>query len=238
MNILCIIPARGKSKGLRNKNIMPLCGKPLMAYTIEAALDSALIDRIVVSTEDEKIAKVARSYQLRVIKRPKKYASDTAPIEQALCHAVECLEKDGYRAEMVVWLQANNPIRKRGQIDNVIRRLLSTNADSAATVYRVDQFPQWMKKMTKKGMLLPLSLGVEKYRRQDIEPLFLLDGSVLAMKIKPFLNSKNKKGLHVYLGKKVLGVIEDKKYSLEIHDYDDFQQAEAVLKKIKKNQAA
>ena len=190
MNILCIIPARGGSKGLKDKNIKPFFRKPLIKYTIEAAFESKMINKIVVSTDDEKIAKVARKYKTQVVKRPKKYATDSAPIEYALRHAVKYLEKkEGYLPGVVVWLQANVPIRKKGQIDRVIKKLLSSNADSAVTVYAVDQFPQWMKRMDKKGFLSPLFHDFKKYRRQDVEEMYLLDGAIVAIKRKVLMKS-------------------------------------------------
>ena len=114
MNVLCIIPARGGSKGLRNKNIWPIFGKPLIYYAIKAAKDSKFANKIVVSTDDEETAKAARKYNIRVIKRPEQYATDSAPIELALRHAVEYLKNtEGDLADEVVWLQANIPIRKK-----------------------------------------------------------------------------------------------------------------------------
>src|SRR4030042_1764807 len=117
MNILCIIPARGGSKMPKDKKIIPVIGKPSSAYTIEAALQSHLANKIIISTDDEKIARVAMKYDIQVVKRPKEYSTDTAPIEQALRHVVRLLKgEQGYLADIVVWLQANIPIRKKGQI--------------------------------------------------------------------------------------------------------------------------
>ena len=176
MNVLTIIPARGGSKDIKDKNIAPLLGKPIIAYTIEAALESKLTDKIVVSTEDKKIAEVSRKYGIQVIDRPAKYATDTAPIEWALRHAVRYLElKEKYFADIVVWLQANVPIRKKGQIDNVIRKLIDTNADSVITVTQVTQRPEFMKKMVKRDRIIHLAKP-KKYRRQDYtKPLYVAD---------------------------------------------------------------
>ena len=135
---------------------MPIFGKPLIYYAIKAAKDSKFANKIVVSTDDEEIAKAARKYNIQVIKRPAQYATDSAPIELALRHAVEYLKNtEGYLADVVVWLQANIPIRKSGQVDNVMRKLMSSKADSAVTVYPVSQLPQWMKRMDEKGFLSP-----------------------------------------------------------------------------------
>lgn len=235
MNILCVIPARGGSKGLRNKNIRPIFGKPLIAYTIEAALQSRLIDKIVVSTDDEKIAKVSRKYKIQVIKRPKKYATDLAPIEYALRHAVRYLEEEeDYAPDIVVWLQANIPIRKKGQIDKVIRKLLSSGADSATTVYPVSQFPQWMKIMDKDRFLSPLFPNVKEYRRQDVKEMYLLDGAIVAIKMRVLMSTAYMKGAHVYMGKKIAGFIQDKKYTIEVDDKESLNLAKLFINKGKR----
>lgn len=237
MNILCIIPARGGSKSLKNKNILPLLGKPVIAYTIEAALKSKLINKVVVSTDDKKIANVARRYDIQVIMRPKQYATDSAPIQHALRHAVRYLKKtDNYTPEIVVWLQANVPIRKEGKIDKVIMKLMRSGADSAATIYQVNQYPQWMKKINKQGFLKPLFPREKLYRRQDLEPMFLLDGAVIAIREKVLMNEKNGKAIQSFMGKRVAGVLESNEYTLEIDHKDDFGLAEYYLKSYRRKQ--
>jgi CMP-N-acetylneuraminic acid synthetase len=235
MNVLCIIPARGGSKGLRNKNILPIFGKPLIYYTIRAAKDSKLANKIVVSTDDDKIADAARKYSIQVIRRPAQYATDSAPIELALRHAVEYLKNtEGYLADIVVWLQANISFRKSGQVDNVVRKLMSSRADSAVTVYPVTQFPQWMKCMDAKGFLSPLFKGIVKYRRQDVEPMYLLDGAIVAIRNAVLMNTKGKTGVHVFMGNKIVGIIQEKKYTVEVDDKESFDLAKSILRNNKR----
>lgn len=235
MNILCVIPARGGSKGLRNKNIRPVFGKPLIAYTIEAALQSRLINKIVVSTDNEKIARVAHKYKIQVIKRPKRYATDLSPIEYALRHAVRYLEvEEDYVSDIVVWLQANIPIRKKGQIDKVIRKLLSSGADSAVTVYPVSQFPQWMKVIDKDGFLSPLFPSVKEYRRQDVKDMYLLDGAIVAIKLRVLMSTAYMKGAHVYMGKKIVSLIQDRKYTIEVDDKESLNLTKLFINKEKR----
>jgi CMP-N,N'-diacetyllegionaminic acid synthase len=235
MDILCIIPARGGSRSVKNKNIRKISGKPLIGYTIEAALQSRLVNKIVVSTDDPAIAKVANGYHIEVIKRPKSMSTDTAPIEWALRHAVNyCMKKDNLMVDIVVWLQANVPIRKKGQIDHVITELIRKRAHSAATVFEVDQIPQWMYSIGRNGFLSPLYLRSNKYRRQDIKPLYLVDGAIVAIKREILMGTSQKMGIHMFMGKKKLGVIEDKVYALEIDEPEDLKLAEFFLK-YKKN---
>ena len=112
MNILGIIPARGGSKGVPEKNIIQLCGKPLITYTIENAFKSKFIDKSVISTDSKKIADVvSESYDIQIINRPAEFAKDNSPIEEALLHAVEYMNiKIGYNADIVVCMQPNLPL--------------------------------------------------------------------------------------------------------------------------------
>ena len=233
MNILCIIPARGGSKRLKDKNIIPLIGKPIIAYTIEAALQSHLANKIIISTDDEKIARVAMKYDIQVVKRPKEYSTDMAPIEQALRHAVQFLKDEkGYLADIVVWLQANIPIRKKGQIDQVLQEMIRKGADSAVTVYPVSQYPQWMKRMDRKGFLLPFLKNVKTYRAQDVEPMYLLDGAIVAVKRNVLMRSENRSGVHMFLGKRMVGIVqEDRKHSIEVDDGEDLTLARYYFKR-------
>lgn len=230
MKILIIIPARGGSKGLKEKNIKPLVGEPLIGYTIEAALESELADKIVVSTEDDKIAAVSRSDDIQVVDRPAEYATDDAPIEGALRHAVLYLtENENYLADIVVWLQANVPIRKKGQIDTVIRKLIDTGADSVITVTEVTQRPEFMWKKT--GDRIVKLTKANETRRQEFchEPLYIADGAVLAMRTEVLLGGGGLTGAHVYLGEDVRCIVEEPQYAIEIDDQFDFDVAEGLL---------
>lgn len=232
MNVLCIIPARGGSKGLKNKNIKPLLGKPLIGYTIEAALASKLIDKIVISTDDWKIAKAAllRRYHVEVIKRPRQYATDSAPIELALRHAVRYLQSSQrYRADIVVWLQANVPIRKNGSIDKVIRKLIKTSADSVVTVTEAGCRPENMKRLLHGNRVVHLARPKEIRRQEYKDKLYLLNGAVIAMTRKALMSSEGQKGAHVYLGDDIRCVTEERLYSFEVDDQLDFDIVKRLL---------
>ena len=133
--MLAIIPARGGSKGVPRKNIKMFAGKPLIAWTIEAALTSAFIDRTVVSTEDAEIAKVARKWGAEVIDRPMELAQDETLITPVLEHVVTTLEeKEGYRPDFVVLLNPTSPLRSKDHIDVGIRPFIWSNHDSSVSV--------------------------------------------------------------------------------------------------------
>lgn len=229
MNILGIIPARGGSKGFPRKNIQMLLGKPVIAHTIIAAHRSNLITRLVVSTEDEEIAEISRRYGVEVIPRPIELAADDSPIEQALRHSVTFLrEKEGYEPVIVVQMQANVPVRKEGMIDTVIRKLINSGADSAVTIYEVDQGPELMNRL-KGDRLFPRYKLPKGYRRQDFPKLYLLDGAVLATKTEALFKTIGDCRAHAYLGYDVRGVIQEKFYTIEIDSPEDLILAKAIL---------
>ena len=230
MKILIVIPARGGSKGLKNKNIMPLLGKPLIGYTIDAAKQSALADKIVVSTEDRDIAACAKYYGIQVVDRPPEFATDEAPIEWALRHAVTSLkENEGYPADIVVWLQANVPIRKAGQIDRVIQKLVDTGSDSVLTVTKVTQRPEFMKKMVEEDKIIHIAVPKETRRQEYNEDFYVADGAVIAIRTSVLMQTEGMTGAHIYLGTDIRGVVEEPQYAIEIDDQFDYDVAEGFL---------
>ena len=230
MNILGVIPARGGSKGIPNKNVQLLFGEPVIAYTIIAAQRSNLITRLVVSTEDKEITEVSHRYAVEVIPRSVELAADDSPIEEALRHSVTYLrEKEGYKPDIVVQMQANVPVRKQGMIDAVIEKLINSGADSVVSIYEVDQRPEIMKRL-KGGRLFPRYKLTKGYRRQDFLKLYLLDGAVLATKTEVLFATTGDRRVHAYLGDDVRGVIQEKFYVVEIDTPEDLILAEAILR--------
>ena len=139
--ITAIIPARGGSKGVPRKNIKELAGKPLIAYTIEAALGSKSVNRVIVSTDDEEIASVGRKYGAEVIWRPAEISGDTASSESALIHVLDYLKQtEDYEPDLVVFLQATSPLRQPDDIQNAIEILQREQADSLFSACRVEGF--------------------------------------------------------------------------------------------------
>jgi len=229
MDILGIIPARGGSKGFPKKNTRMVSGKPLIAHTILAAQKSRLITRLTVSTEDEEIAGIARRYSVEVISRPIELAADDSPIDDALRHAVTYLkEKEGYYPYIVVQMQANVPIRKEGMIDKVIKKVIDTEADSAISIYEVDQRPE-LTKILDGDKLRPRCGLPEGYRRQDFPKLYLADGTVMATKTDVLFRTAGDKRAHAYLGEDIRGVIQEKYYAIELDSPEDLVLAEAVM---------
>lgn len=201
--ILGVIPARGGSKGILRKNLRPICGKPLIAWTIEAAQASRLLDRYVVSTEDCEIAEVAQRYGAEVIERPEELATDEATTLSVLQHALTLLTTD-----IVVRLQPTSPIRDADLIDRCIRRFLETGVDNLATGFICKYY----------------EYGNVDLRRQDMEGFFYDDGNVYVTKAE-LIKAGDEYGTHIER------MIIDREQNIEIDDEFDFWLAEQILKR-------
>ncbi len=219
MKVLGIVPARGGSKGVPRKNIRPLAGKPLIAYTIEEARKSKHIDRLVVSTEDQEIAGIARSLGAEVVIRPVELASDTASTELALLHVLESLQqREGYEPDVVVTLEPTSPLRSYQLIDRCIRQLVDTGADSVVTVAENrDCFGK-----LEDGRFVHLFPGQPR-RRQDREPLYKECSAVYATKTHVLLERRS------VLGERVYAVVAPEEEVIDINTPLDFALAEAVM---------
>lgn len=199
--ILGITPARGGSKEIPRKNIKIIAGKPLIAWTIEAAMKSKLIDRYIVSTEDEEIAGIARRFGAEVLFRPSELATDDVSTLSVLQHAIEQIPCD-----IVVLLQATSPIRSKGLIDECIREFMDNGYDSLATGF-ICKYTEY---------------GKSELRRQDIPGFFYDDGNVYV--INADLIRKGDR-----YGKKIVRKIISRWENIEIDDEFDFWVAEKVL---------
>ena len=219
---ISIIPARGGSKSLPRKNIKKLLGKPLIAYTIEAAKKAKKLGRIFVSTEDKEIAKVAKKYGAEVIDRPIELAADDTPTYKVLQHAVRKIGN----VETVVTLQPTSPIRDPKDIDRAIEMLKDN--DSVASVCEIDYHPYWTKKI-ESGLLVPfVASDKEYYRRQDMPKAYRLNGAIYVTKSNVIMEKNS------IFGEKVIPLVMDEMHSIDIDTELDFLAAEAALKKLGK----
>lgn len=237
--VLCVIPARGGSKRLPGKNIMKVGGKPLIARSVEAALGAKLVGRVVVSTDDEAIAAAAReagthSAKAEIIERPEDISGDTAAIEESLRHVLRTLEeKDNASFDIVVLLQANIVYRAPGVIDSVIRKLADNPKFTAViTVIEVTQRPEWMKRVEDEK-LVPY-MKCEKFRQQELEKLYVADGSVIAVRTSTLMETAGRTGVHVYMGGGIGYVVQEDIFATEIDRPDDVARAEVVVEMLEK----
>lgn len=186
MRVLGVITARGGSKGVPRKNIRLLGGRPLIAWTAEAALQARLLTRTVLSTDDVEIAEVGRAAGLDVpFMRPAEMATDRAPTLPVVQHAVTVLEGSGDRYDAICLLQPTSPFRPAGLIDACVERLAATGADSVVTVLPVpaEYNPHWVYFATPAGDLVLATGEVSPIaRRQDLPAAYHREGSVYVVR--------------------------------------------------------
>lgn len=221
--IVCVIPARGGSKGVPGKNIRDLLGKPLIAYSIEQAIQSKYIDRVIVSTEDSAIAEVSKKYGAEVpFIRPAELATDESGVIGVLLHAVEWFESSSYDFQILVLLHTTTPLRKTEDIDNSIELLAETKADSVfsvAVAYRNPYFN--MVEIDKDGTVHLIKEG-SFVTRQSAPPVFDMNASIYVW-WKDILKKYKKtilKNSKIY--------IMPRERSVDIDDMLDFRIAEAL----------
>jgi CMP-N-acetylneuraminic acid synthetase len=198
LRVLGIVTARGGSKGLPRKNIAPVLGRPLLAYTAEAALASRRLTRVVLSTDDEEIARVGRSCGLEVpFMRPPELARDDTPTLPVLQDVVRRLEAAGQRYDAVFTLQPTNPLRRAEDIDGAVELLENTGADSVISFVDVgEKHPARMKFIEPDGRVVdpPFAETMEGQRRQDLPKLYIREGSVYLTRRDVLMEQNSLKG--------------------------------------------
>lgn len=215
LSVLALIPARGGSKGLPGKNILPVNGRPLLAWTIEASLASRCVDRTVLSSDDEAIMQAARTCGCEVpFRRPAALATDSATSVAVAMHALDCLPDH----DIVVLLQPTSPLRSAADIDTVCERLLEAGVPSCVSVSQVDQSPYWMYRLGADGALQPLLETLEgATRRQDFPPVYALNGAVYAARTKWLRQSL------AFVGPGTVAHVMPRERSIDIDTPKDFE---------------
>ncbi len=228
MEVLALIPARGGSKGLPRKNVLPLAGRPLIAHSIGQALEARTITRTVVSTDDAEIAEAARSAGAEVpFARPAELAGDLSTDLEVFRHALETLAGEGYEPELVVHLRPTNPLRRAGRIDEALALLAADpEADSLRSVSKPTQTPYKMWRLQGSYLvpLLPLP-GVEAVNmpRQALPEVWSHDGYVDVVRPRTVLE------LGSMTGARVLPFYVDEPV-VDVDSADDLRRAEELLR--------
>lgn len=225
MDTIAIIPARGGSKRLPRKNIMPMAGKPLIAHTIEHAKQAQLIDRIIVSSDDDEIIDVSIQYGAEAIKRPKELSTDNVPTVPVLLHVLDCLKRtEGYSPDTVVFLQCTSPIRRRDDIDKSVKVLIDQEVDCVFSVCRFAEYVWRIANRTVESV--NFDYKTEWWRGQEFPVQYRSNGSIFIYKKIVLENLKS-----IFGGK--LEIYEmDYLRSFQIDTYEDFQLCECILEKI------
>lgn len=222
---LAIIPARGGSKGIPGKNIVPLLGRPLVAYTIEAARKSRWIGRVLVSTDDPEIAAASKRFGAEVpFLRPAELARDETPTLPVLQHVLAQLKSaEKYEPEIIVLLQPTSPLRRVEDIDRAVALLHQTGADSVVSLCAAEHSPYWMNRL-EGDRVLPFLDNVPEYeRRQDLPPVYRLNGAVYATRRRILMEQDR------LLGEDTRGIVMDAESSVDIDTPLDLRIAMLIL---------
>jgi N-acylneuraminate cytidylyltransferase len=220
--VLGVIAARGGSKGLPRKNILPLGGRPLIAWSIAAAAESKYIDRTIVSTDDAEIAEIARKCGGDVpFLRPPELATDEASVVDAILHAADAVKGDH---RFVVLLQTTSPLRQASDIDGAIACCHERNAPACVSMTVAAKSPAWMFEIGQEGRISPVLNHTEFVtRRQSLPKVFLPNGAVFVAELDWLRQSRS------FYGEKTVAYEMPAERSVDIDLPIDFKLAEAML---------
>lgn len=223
---LAVIPARGGSQGIPKKNIYNINGLPLISYTINQALNSKYLDRVIVSTDNQEIAEVSKSLGAEVpFLRPSKLATDISKTISAVVHVVSELNSRGDYYHYVVVLQPTQPLRKAIHIDEAIEQIVSNNLDNIVSVSEVKDHPLLIRSVDKDGKLKNLIEQNSTVRRQDFEKYYKVNGAIYINKIDQSFNDE------LSLNDNQWPYIMDKEYDLDIDCMADIERFKLLLTK-------
>jgi len=225
-SVLALVPARGGSKGVPRKNVLPLSGRSLLKYVHDATQAATRVDRVILSTDDDEIAAEGLRVGLEVpFRRPPDLALDDTPMLSVIRHAVDWVAAHGAAPEFVVLLQPTSPLRRGTHIDDAVSLLITERADSVVTVVEVPKHlsPDYVMKI-EGGVLRPfLPEGAAITRRQDVRPAYFRDGTVYAFRSDTIDRFGN-----IY-GERCVPLLIDAKDSLSIDSPEDWAEAERRL---------
>jgi N-acylneuraminate cytidylyltransferase len=210
-----------------------LLGKEVVRYTIETAKVARRIDRLAVTTDDQLVKDICGGAGITVIDRPAELASSTARIDDALRHCVQQMEvQHSYKADIIVLLYGNVPVRAEGIIDRAVEYLIETEADSVQTIAPTGKYhPYWLYELDgeDKG---PVKKYIENkiYRRQDLPPLYIIDGAVGVVRYAPLMAGANSDDPHSFWGTRRRAIVQQADETVDIDSMRDFYLAEAALR--------
>ena len=224
---LGVIPARGGSKGIPKKNIFPVGGHPLIQYTIEAARASRLLSRVLISSDDKEIIRVAKELGAEVpFRRPAELAKDEATAISVACHALGFVEsEEGRLYDFVVLLEPTSPMRTAEDIDRALALLYESGADSVVGLCRLEAPHPAKLKVVEEGKVKPFlpALWRDGLQRQELSPVYFLNGAIYAVRRDLLARDKT------FWGEKTLPYIMPPERSVNIDTWVDLKLAEALL---------
>lgn len=220
--IICLIPARGGSKGLKRKNIKLFAGEPLIAHTIKAAINSKLIDKVYVSTEDEEISQISKKYGSLVIKRPKELARDETKTIEVLIDFLNTLNLNNDK--IIILLQPTSPLRTTEDIDNAIRIFLEGQCESVISVCNLNHSPLWSFKLENNYLKSFFNQDFLEKRRQELPSLYTPNGAI-------YISTPNILNKYLsFFGDKIIPYLMPFERSIDIDSEEDFNLAEIIFK--------
>ena len=223
--ILALIPARGGSKGIKHKNIIPLNGKPLIAWTIEASRGSSYIDDTVITTDDTEIAEVSLRYGADVpFMRPPELAQDTSRSIDAVLHAVNTLKAQDRIYDVLVLLQPTSPLRTSEDIDGALRTFFRHGQKGLVSVSPADDHPLLIRSLNTDGTLRPLLDMNSTCRRQDMPEYYRVNGSIYINRIEDLNDNTS-------MNDNPAAFVMSSEHSVDIDEMKDLSLAEYFMKK-------
>ena len=222
--ILALIPARGGSKRIPNKNILPLAGKPLIAHSIGHALSCEAIDRTIVCTEDAEIARISSEFGAEIIDRPVALAQDDTPSLPVFQYALEVLAKEKYHPDFVVVLQPTSPLREVKHIQEGINKLIASKADSVFGVKKSKVNLDWLFTIGNEKLEFVAKNDFSRIRAQDLKETYVINGALYVYRTATLLSATQ-----YAMGESCLPLIMDAQSSIDIDEPLDFQIAEFLM---------
>lgn len=227
--ILAIIPARGGSKGIPHKNIADLCGKPLIAYTIEEAKKSKYIDYVLISTDDEKIKEKAIEYGGNVpFIRPKNLSDDKSKSIDVVIHSIDYLKNQGNLFDYVILLQPTSPLRNANDIDEALEKVIFSEYESLVSVSEVDENPILMGTIEENKFKKILNISGNNVRRQEFPKVYIYNGAIYINSVEMLYREK------VFVNDLTVPYVMPKERSMDIDEQMDLDIVEFFIKE-KKN---
>lgn len=222
---LAIIPARGGSKRLKNKNILPLNGIPLIAHTIKSAKKSKYIDEIVVTSDSKEILNISKKYKISTVKRPKNLALDTSTTFDAIKHTIKKYKNINKDFDYIILLQPTSPLRTSKDINKSIKLLFKNNANAIVSITEPLHSPLWSFKANKNKKLDSIFINKDKFKRsQELDKYYNLNGAIYICKNDLLLKNKS-----FLITDKIYGYEMNQKNSIDIDTIIDFKLAEILL---------
>lgn len=230
--MLAVIPARGGSKGIPHKNIKHLAGKPLIAYTIEAALESGIFEKVIVSTDSRKIAEISKQYGAEVpFVRPDEISGDLVSSDEVILHALDFFKGKGKEFDYVCKLQPTSPLRTAEHVREAYQLMKEKNADFVVSVCECEHSPLWAGVLGEDRSLDNfIKEDAKRACRQELPTYYRLNGAIYMGKTEAFCENKS------FIGKNAFAYVMKQEESVDIDTSIDFEVAEVIINQRKENE--